>query len=73
MLSGVEKIDDFDGPGKMQSGGVPDPFGAVADDDLLLRPVPATLEGLGIDAAAELIGILNRSRICCGSNGASSS
>ena len=36
MLAGVEEIDDLDRAGEVLFGNVPDPFGAVADDDFLL-------------------------------------
>src|SRR5260221_10163177 len=67
MLPGMVEIDDLDGTRKVLIGDVPDPFSAVGDDHFLLCPAPAKHPGFDINAAAEFIGILDRSRIGCGS------
>ena len=54
------EIDDLDRAGKMLLCQIPDPFGPVADDDLLLRAIPATLPGFQIEALAKLFGDLDR-------------
>ena len=40
-------------------GQIPDPFGAVADDDLLLGAAPAAFPGLDVEPLAELLGVLD--------------
>ena len=59
VLAGVEEIDDLEGTGKVLLGEVPDPFGTVADDDLLLGAAPATVPGLEVKPLAELLGVLD--------------
>ncbi len=62
MLAGVIEIDDLQGAGKVLIGQVPDPFGAVADDDLLLpRGSSRGFPGFQIDAFAKVFGGLNGS------------
>src|SRR6266853_1486075 len=51
MLPGMIEIHDLDGPGEVLLCDVPNPVGPVAENDLGLRPAPATLPGLYIDAA----------------------
>ena len=55
----MEQIDDLNGTGKVFPGEVPDPFGAVADDDFLLRAVPSAVPGFEVDAFAKLFGVLD--------------
>lgn len=45
VLASVIQIDDLHRTGKVLVGQVPDPFGAVAYDDLLLRATPAPVPG----------------------------
>ena len=40
-------------------GKVPDPFGAIADDDLLVCAAPAAFPGLDVQPLAELLGVLD--------------
>src|ERR1035438_3581417 len=63
MLAGVIKIDNLNGPGEVLIGDIPDPFGSIADDDLLYGTAPAALPGFQIDALAELLGGLNSSDV----------
>jgi len=59
VLAGVIEIDDLKRARKMQVGKIPDPFGAVADDNFLLRATPAALMGLQVDSFAKLFGVLD--------------
>jgi hypothetical protein len=45
VLTRVIEIDNLRRAGKMLLGKIPDPFGAIAHDDLLCRAVPAALPG----------------------------
>src|SRR6266576_1326559 len=63
MLASVIEIDNLDGPRKVQGNKIPDPFGAVADHDLLECTAPATSVGFRIDSPAKLFGILDGSGI----------
>ncbi len=45
--------DDFDGAGKLLGGEVPDPGGAVADDDLTRRGVEVAPLRLAMDTSCE--------------------
>ena len=56
MLAGMIEIDDLDRAGKVLIGDVPDPVGAIADDDFGWGAVPSAVPGLGIDPKAELFG-----------------
>ena len=51
---------------KMQFDVIPDPFGAVADDDFYFRAVPASIPGFQIDSFAQRVGVLNGSRVSGG-------
>src|SRR5260370_32008663 len=57
------KIDDLNRARKMLAGDVPDPLGAVAQDDLNEGAAPASVPGFQIEALAELGGSLNGSRV----------
>ena len=57
MAFGVEDVDDLDGTGEVFIGEVPDPCGAVAEDDLTLGLVEAAALGLAQDAACEGRGV----------------
>ena len=59
VLARMIQIDDLNRARKMQVGKIPDPFGAVADDDFLFRATPAALLGLQVDSFAKLIGVLD--------------
>ena len=48
MLAGVIQIDDLNGARKMLLRQVPDPLGAIADDDLVLRVAPTALPGFDV-------------------------
>src|ERR1019366_3800537 len=56
VLAGVIQIDDLDRARKMLVGEIPDPFGAVANDNLLFRTAPAPVPGFQINAFAKLFG-----------------
>jgi hypothetical protein len=58
-LASVVQIDDLNGAWKVGLTQIPDPFGSVAHDDFLLRPAPAAIPGLQVDALTELLGSLN--------------
>ena len=53
MLLGVVDVDDFDGAGKLLGGQVPDPGGAVAEDDPAERGVETAPLRLAMDASCE--------------------
>src|SRR5215469_9645069 len=54
VLTGVEEVDDLNGSREVILGDVPDPFCAIADDDLLFGARPATFPGFDVKAPAEL-------------------
>ena len=56
VLAGVIEIDDLHRAREMQLGQIPDPFGAVAQDDFLFRAAPAALPGFQVDPFAKLFG-----------------
>jgi hypothetical protein len=47
----------------MEIGEVPDPFGAIAEDDFDLGSAPAAIPGFGIEGFAELLGGFDRSGV----------
>ncbi len=49
MLAGVIKIDDFHGAGEVLGCEVPDPDGAVGQDDSLFGAAPAAAPSLGVE------------------------
>ena len=53
VLLGVEDVDDLGGAGKVFFGEVPDPGGAVAEDDLLRGVEEASALDLAEDALGE--------------------
>src|SRR5512138_1901667 len=57
VLACMEQIDDLNGSGKMLSGEVPDPSGAVANNDLLVGAAPAAFPRLDVESPAELLGV----------------
>ena len=63
MLAGVVEIDNLKGVGKMQANQIPNPFGAVANYDLLECAAPAASVGFRIDSPAKLFRALDRSGI----------
>ena len=63
VLAGVIEIDDLNRAREMQIGKIPDPFGAVADDDFLYRAAPAALIGFQVDSFAKLFGGLDGSGV----------
>jgi hypothetical protein len=42
MLASVVEVDNLNRSRKVFGDKIPDPFGSIADDYLLLRPTPAT-------------------------------
>ena len=56
MLPRVVEIDDLNRARKIWLGQVPNPFGTITDDDLLLRAAPTALPGFQLDALAKLFG-----------------
>src|SRR5437879_12607625 len=63
MLASMIEIDNLHRVRKVQGGKSPDPFGAVAHDDLLERTAPATFPGFEINAFAKLFGGFDGARI----------
>src|SRR2546430_8826544 len=61
VLSSVIEIHDFGGSREYFLRPVPDPFRTVSHDHFLLCPVPASLLGLGVQAAGKLFGRFDRS------------
>jgi hypothetical protein len=56
VFASVVEIDDLDGAREVLVGEIPDPQGAVAEDDGLLGAPAAATDGLGEDATCELLG-----------------
>src|SRR2546430_1746646 len=63
MLAGVVEIDNLNGVGKMQGHKIPNPFGAVADHDLLECAAPAASPGFPIDSTTKLFRTLDGSGV----------
>src|ERR1700693_2634889 len=59
MLPSVVEIDNLNRAGKMMLGQIPDPFGTIGCDDLLLCAAPATSPSFQIEPLAKLFGGLN--------------
>jgi hypothetical protein len=55
VLTSVIQIDDLNRAGEVQIGEVPDPFGAVADDDFLFRTVPSAVPCLTTGAGTQSV------------------
>ena len=66
MLTSVIQIDDLNRAGEILLGDVPDPFGAVADDNLLFGAAPAALPDLDVESFSEPLGILDGSGVSSG-------
>src|SRR5438093_4728403 len=66
MLAGVVEIDNLRGARKVQADKIPNPFGAVANHDLLECTTPATSPSFGIDSPAKLFRTLDGSCILGG-------
>src|SRR5947209_3129249 len=66
MLAGVVEIDNLNRARKVQVDKIPNPFGAVANHDLLECATPATSPSFRIDSPAELFRALDGSGICGG-------
>ena len=60
------QIDDLNRAGKLQIGQIPDPFGSVAEGNLLCRAAPAAIPGFQINAFAKLVGGLDGTGIGSG-------
>src|SRR5580700_8921520 len=56
VLPGVIEIDDLDGSRKVQIGEVPDPDGAITDDNPECCPFPTSAPSLGVKAQPKLFG-----------------
>jgi hypothetical protein len=56
VLAGVKQIDDLNGAGKVLAGQVPDPFRAIAQNDLLGGAAPAAFPSLDIKPPTERLG-----------------
>jgi hypothetical protein len=54
MLASMVEIDNLDRARKVFGDKIPDPFGAIADDDFLFRTAPTTFPRFSIDAFAKL-------------------
>ena len=54
IFSAPALFDNLDGVRKVFGDKIPDPFGAIADDHLLLRTAPTALPRFSIDAFAKL-------------------
>src|SRR5258708_33787331 len=63
MMAGVVEIDNLRDARKVQVDKIPNPFGAVANHDLLECAAPATSPSLRIDSPAKLFRALDRSGI----------
>ena len=63
VLAGMEQIDDLNRAGKVPVRIVPDPFGTVADHNLLYGAAPAAVPGFQIDPVTELAGGFDRACI----------
>ena len=61
VLAGVIEIENLNCAGEVLVGDIPDPYGAIADNDFLDRTVPASVPGFQIKAIAKLLGRFNRS------------
>jgi len=59
VLPSVIDVHNLDGTREILIGNIPDPIGAIGDDDFLLRPTPATLPGFAVKARAKLLGRLD--------------
>jgi hypothetical protein len=56
VLARVKQIDNLYCAGEMLIGNVPDPFGAIAEDDFLFRAAPPPFPGLQIEPLAKCVG-----------------
>src|SRR5215831_5124129 len=63
MLAGVIQIDDLKRAREMFLRQMPDPLGAVAHDDLLLRAAPTALPGFDIQMPPKLFSRFHRAGI----------
>src|SRR6266540_4331890 len=59
MLACMIQIHDLNGAGKVVWDQIPDPFGAIPDDDLLLGAARPALPGFHVEPPAELLGRFN--------------
>src|ERR1043166_9448657 len=55
MLTRVVEVDNLDRTGKMEPGQVPDPLGAVAQDDFLCGATPAAFPSFQVEPFAKLL------------------
>src|SRR5258708_8772064 len=60
------QIHDVDGARKVSLGYVPDPDGAIADHDFLLRQAPATPPSFRVYAVPEVFGGFDRPGVAAG-------
>ena len=59
MFARVKVIDNLNCAGEVLVGEIPDPLGAIADNDLPFRAAPAPVPSVQVKAFAELFGRLN--------------
>src|SRR5579862_934583 len=57
------QINDLDRAGEVGFGKIPDPFGSIADDDLLFSAAPAPVTSFQVDALAKFFGGLDSARV----------
>src|SRR5450759_1124091 len=63
MLAGVKEIDDLNRAEEVLRGDIPDPFGSIADHDLLFGAAPTALPSLQIEALSKLFRRFNRGNV----------
>src|SRR5205085_6216208 len=56
VLTGVKKVHNRNGAGEILIGEVPDPFGPVADYDLLFGAAPTAFPGFQVNSFSKLLG-----------------
>src|ERR1019366_9389466 len=59
----VKEIDNLNRAWEVPVGEIPDPFGAVAENDFLLCAAPALLPRFQVEPLAELLGRFNRTDV----------
>jgi hypothetical protein len=66
VLAGMIQVDHLNRAGEMLFGDVPDPFGAIADNNFLFGAAPAAFSCLEVESFAELLRILDSAGVGCG-------
>src|SRR5215831_10782159 len=59
----MEQIDDLNSAREVLSSNVPDPFGSIADHDLLFRAAPTTFPSFQIDTLAKFLRRFNGAHV----------